>query len=108
VVIPRRALALALRRLKAARVLVVNGPRQNGKSAILGMVRKENVVAEHASGMRGTETSAQRFDLCRRACKKRSSLHSNVSALRVGGPGPDLEHQPKFYQAGHACTGRPR
>jgi uncharacterized protein len=41
VVIPRRALALALRRLSAARVLVINGPRQSGKSAILGMLRRD-------------------------------------------------------------------
>jgi uncharacterized protein len=41
IVIPRRALALALRRLSAARVLVINGPRQSGKSAILGMLQRD-------------------------------------------------------------------
>ena len=40
-VIPRRALALARRRLAAARVLVINGPRQSGKSAILALLQRE-------------------------------------------------------------------
>lgn len=40
-VIPRKALALALRRIRAARVVVVNGPRQSGKSAILALLQRE-------------------------------------------------------------------
>ena len=41
VVIPRRALKLAERRLRAARVVVINGPRQSGKSAILALLQRE-------------------------------------------------------------------
>ena len=36
--IPRRATTSALRRIDAARVVVVNGPRQSGKTALLGVV----------------------------------------------------------------------
>lgn len=36
--IQRRALALAERRLAAARAIVVNGPRQSGKTALLGLL----------------------------------------------------------------------
>lgn len=38
--IPRRSLDLALRRLASARAIVVNGPRQSGKTALLGMVQE--------------------------------------------------------------------
>jgi predicted AAA+ superfamily ATPase len=38
--ISRRALAVVLRRLDAARAVVVNGPRQSGKTALLGMVHE--------------------------------------------------------------------
>ena len=38
--IPRRAVAVALRRIDAARVVMVNGPRQSGKTALLGVVRQ--------------------------------------------------------------------
>lgn len=37
--IPRRGLELAIRRMRAARAIVVNGPRQSGKTALLAMVQ---------------------------------------------------------------------
>lgn len=37
--IDRRAIGLAERRLKAARVLVINGPRQVGKTSVLGVLQ---------------------------------------------------------------------
>lgn len=39
--IQRRALAVLRRRFAAARVVVVNGPRQSGKTALLGMLHRE-------------------------------------------------------------------
>jgi uncharacterized protein len=39
--IPRKAFALARRRMRSGRVLVVNGPRQSGKSAMLGLLHQE-------------------------------------------------------------------
>jgi uncharacterized protein len=39
--IPRRALSLATRRMRSGRVLVINGPRQSGKSALLGLLQQE-------------------------------------------------------------------
>ncbi len=38
--IARRAVGLAERRLKAARVLVINGPRQVGKTSVLGVLHR--------------------------------------------------------------------
>jgi uncharacterized protein len=39
--LPRRALSTARRRIRAARVVVVNGPRQSGKSALLAVLQNE-------------------------------------------------------------------
>ena len=39
--IARRAEAIALRRMRAARAVVINGPRQSGKTAILGILHRQ-------------------------------------------------------------------
>lgn len=39
--IPRRAAHLAIRRLRAARGLVINGPRQSGKTALMGVLQRQ-------------------------------------------------------------------
>lgn len=39
--IPRRAEDLAIRRLRAARAIVINGPRQCGKTALLGVLQRQ-------------------------------------------------------------------
>ncbi|MGH8998604.1 MAG: ATP-binding protein [Acidimicrobiia bacterium] len=39
--IDRRAEALAVRRLRAARAVVINGPRQSGKTALLGILHRQ-------------------------------------------------------------------
>jgi predicted AAA+ superfamily ATPase len=40
--IPRRAVSLALRRLRGARAIVVNGPRQAGKTALLAVLQAQS------------------------------------------------------------------
>jgi predicted AAA+ superfamily ATPase len=40
--IPRRAVPLALRRLRGARAIVVNGPRQSGKTALLAVLQAQS------------------------------------------------------------------
>lgn len=39
--IARRAEAIAIRRLRAARAVVINGPRQSGKTALLGVLHRQ-------------------------------------------------------------------
>lgn len=39
--IPRRASEIARRRIDASRVVIVNGPRQSGKTALLGVLREK-------------------------------------------------------------------
>src|SRR5438270_12374878 len=39
--IARRAEGIALRRLRAARAVVINGPRQSGKTALLGILQRQ-------------------------------------------------------------------
>ena len=41
--IARRAEGIALRRLRAARAVVINGPRQSGKTALLGILQRRCV-----------------------------------------------------------------
>lgn len=36
--IPRKAIELAIRRMDAARVVIINGPRQSGKTSVLGVL----------------------------------------------------------------------
>jgi predicted AAA+ superfamily ATPase len=59
--IRRRALVGLRRRLQSARVVVVNGPRQSGKTALLGMLRRE-VGGDYVSLDSATVLASARAD----------------------------------------------
>jgi uncharacterized protein len=63
--IPRRAIVLAQRRLDAGRVVVVNGPRQSGKTALLGILRNERggdyVSLDDATDLRSAQSDPGGF-----------------------------------------------
>jgi predicted AAA+ superfamily ATPase len=63
--VPRRALSLAERRLRVARVLVINGPRQSGKTALLGLLSRRlggtYVTLDRAVDLRSARTDPGGF-----------------------------------------------
>jgi uncharacterized protein len=63
--IPRRALAIAERKLRGARVLVVNGARQSGKTALLGLLQGRlggtYVTLDRAADLRSARTDPGGF-----------------------------------------------